>query len=161
VKVPGERAAGATARRVALTLASAEATQALGARLGRLARPGDVFALHGDLGAGKTCLVQGIARGLGVTTPVTSPTFILVAEHAGRLPLLHVDLYRTESLAEVRALGLEDLVGREAVTVIEWAERAGLLLPPETVHVRIDGVGDEPRRVEIEGLPEDWEVATA
>lgn len=149
-----EPAAGGGA--VAITCPTAEATQALAAGIGRRAGPGTVIALSGDLGAGKTCFIQGLASGLGVATPVTSPTFVMIAEHAGRLPLYHVDLYRTESLAEIRALGLDELLHGEGVTAIEWAEKAGPLLPPRTVRVRIAGAGDEPRTVEIAGAPPDW-----
>jgi tRNA threonylcarbamoyladenosine biosynthesis protein TsaE len=116
-------------------------------------------ALYGELGAGKTCFVQGLAEGLGAEGPVTSPTFILIAEHQGRLlTLYHVDLYRTESLIEIRALGLEDLLGGPGVTVIEWAEKAEPLLPADCVRVRIHGMGDEPRVIEIDGLPPDVTV---
>jgi tRNA threonylcarbamoyladenosine biosynthesis protein TsaE len=141
---------------VTVTCGSAGATQALAERIGRRARPGTVIALSGDLGAGKTCFIQGLAAGLDVETPVTSPTFVMIAEHAGRLPLYHVDLYRTESLAEIRALGLDELLGDAGVTAIEWAEKAEPLLPPGTVRVRISGAGDEPRTIEIEGAPPDW-----
>ena len=121
-------------------------------RLGRLVRPGDVLALHGDLGAGKTCLVQGLAAGLGVAEPITSPTFILIAEYAGRLPLYHVDLYRTERPEEVRGLGLEDLLGGDGVTVIEWGDKAEALLAIGSIRVSIHGVGDDPRQIHVEGL---------
>jgi tRNA threonylcarbamoyladenosine biosynthesis protein TsaE len=133
------------------TTERASDTRALAARLARAARPGDVVALYGDLGAGKTCFVQGFAAGLGVTGPVTSPTFIMVAEHAGRLPLYHVDLYRTERLEEIRALGLEELFDGDGVTVVEWAEKAESLLPERALRVRILGVGDEPRTIEVTG----------
>jgi tRNA threonylcarbamoyladenosine biosynthesis protein TsaE len=151
-------AAGCAARggAVTVTCPSAETTRALAAGIGRRAEPGTVIALSGDLGAGKTCFIQGLAAGLGVETPVTSPTFVMIAEHAGRLPLYHVDLYRTESLAEIRALGLEELLDGGGVTAIEWAEKAELLLPPRTVHVRIRGAGDEPRIVHIAGAPAEW-----
>jgi tRNA threonylcarbamoyladenosine biosynthesis protein TsaE len=149
-----EPAAGGGA--VAIVCLTAAATQALAAGIGRHAEPGTVIALSGDLGAGKTCFIQGLASGLGVATPVTSPTFVMIAEHAGRLPLYHVDLYRTESLAEIRALGLDELLHGDGVTAIEWAEKAGPLLPPRTVRVRIAGAGNEPRTVEIEGAPPDW-----
>ena len=153
------RAAGVEPRAAArFTAETAEATRELGARLGRAARPGDVLALYGDLGAGKTCFVQGVAAGLGVSEPVTSPTFILIAEYAGRLPLYHVDLYRTGSLEEIAALGLEELFDGDGVTVVEWAEKAEPILPPRAVRVRIHGVGDEPREVEIEGLRPGWEA---
>ena len=139
-----------------LSCASIEATQGLAARIARCATPGTVLALSGDLGAGKTCFIQGLAAGLGVEGPVTSPTFIMVAEHAGRLPLYHVDLYRTESLGEIRRLGLEEMLDGAGVTAIEWAERAEPLLPPRTVRIHISGAGDEPRVVEIDGIPRDW-----
>jgi tRNA threonylcarbamoyladenosine biosynthesis protein TsaE len=136
-----------------LTAASAEATREIGAALGRAAGPGDVLALSGDLGAGKTCLVQGVAAGLGAAGPVTSPTFILVNEHVGRLVLYHVDLYRTDSLEEIRALGLEELFDGDGLTVVEWAEKAEAILPPRAVWVRIQGAGDEPRGIDLEGPP--------
>ena len=135
---------------------SAEATRGLAEAIGRRVGPGAVLALGGDLGAGKTCFIQGLAAGLGVETPVTSPTFVMIVEHAGRLPLYHADLYRTESLAEIRALGLEELMGGDGVTAIEWAEKAEALLPARTIHVRLRGAGDEPREIELEGVPADW-----
>ena len=144
--VPGETA---PAR---FTAGRASETQDLATRLARVARPGDVVALYGDLGAGKTCFVQGFAAGLGVSGPVTSPTFIMIAEHAGRLPLYHVDLYRTERLDEIRALGLEELFDGDGVTVVEWAEKAEPLLPERALRVRILGVGDEPRTIEVTGV---------
>ncbi|MGH7321756.1 MAG: tRNA (adenosine(37)-N6)-threonylcarbamoyltransferase complex ATPase subunit type 1 TsaE [Candidatus Rokuibacteriota bacterium] len=134
------------------------ATREIGVRLGRQAQRGDVVALYGDLGVGKTCLIQGFAVGLGVEAPVTSPTFILIAEHRGRLPLYHVDLYRTEHLDEVRALGLDELIDGDGVTVIEWGDKAEPLLPRRCIRVRIHGVGDERRQIELEGLPSDWRI---
>ena len=128
---------------------SPEATAAAGERLGARLEPGDVVALTGVLGAGKTCFVQGLARGLGVTTPATSPTFVLVNEYRGRLPVHHVDVYRTHSLTELLDLGLEDLLAGDGVTVVEWADRCEPLLPPRTIRVHIEGVGDEPRRITI------------
>jgi tRNA threonylcarbamoyladenosine biosynthesis protein TsaE len=153
---PGAADLPAAGGAVTITCGSPEATQALAAAIGRRAEPGTVIALSGDLGAGKTCFIQGLASGLGVATYVTSPTFVMIAEHAGRLPLYHVDLYRTESLAEIRALGLDELLDGEGVTAIEWAEKADALLPDRMVRVRIRGAGAEPRAVEIEGAPADW-----
>jgi tRNA threonylcarbamoyladenosine biosynthesis protein TsaE len=127
-----------------------EETAAAGERLGRTLRPGDVVALYGELGSGKTCLVQGLVRGLGVSTGATSPTFVLVNEYRGRLPVHHVDAYRTGSLTELMDLGLLDLVGGDGVTLVEWADRAEPLLPARTVRVRIEGVGDEPRAITID-----------
>jgi tRNA threonylcarbamoyladenosine biosynthesis protein TsaE len=129
-------------------------TEALGATLGRLLRPGDVLALVGDLGAGKTCLTRGIARGLGIDEPVTSPTFILVAEYltSAGFPLYHADCYRLEqAAAEAQAIGLDELLLDAGVAVVEWAERIEPLLPAD--HLRISlSVLDENRR-ELEFAP--------
>jgi tRNA threonylcarbamoyladenosine biosynthesis protein TsaE len=124
-------------------------TEAAGEALGRTLGPGDVVALTGELGAGKTCFIQGMVRGLGVTTPATSPTFVLVNEYRGRLPVHHVDAYRTTGAVELADIGLEELMGGEGVTVIEWGEKAAPLLPDRTIHVHIAGVGDEPREITI------------
>lgn len=131
---------------------SPEETEAAGERLGRTLGRGDVVALVGELGAGKTCFVQGLVRGLGVTTRATSPTFVLINEYRGRLPVYHVDAYRTESLAELQDLGLPELFAGDGVTVVEWADKLVPLLPPGTVEVLIEGVGDEPRTITIRTL---------
>ena len=120
-------------------------TRAVGARLGSAAEAGDVIALVGPLGAGKTELARGIARGLEVEEPVSSPSFILVAEHAGRLPLFHVDCYRLAGAEDALAAGILDDRAAEGVTVIEWAERLGAALPPGRLEIVIDGAGDAPR----------------
>ena len=128
---------------------SAETTQAAGARLAAELGPGDVVALTGELGAGKTCFTQGLARGLGVSGRAVSPTFVLINEYRGRLPVHHVDAYRTSSLTELLDLGLEDLFGGDGVTIVEWADKLAPLLPPRTVRVHIEGVGDEPRVITV------------
>jgi tRNA threonylcarbamoyladenosine biosynthesis protein TsaE len=128
---------------------SAEETEALGARFAESLGPGDVVALTGELGAGKTCFTQGLARGLGVARRAVSPTFVLVNEYRGRVPVHHVDAYRTESLAELLDLGLEEMFAGDGVTIVEWADKLLPLLPAHTVHVHIEGVGDEPRVVRI------------
>ena len=128
---------------------SPEETHAVGVRLAERLGPGDVVALTGELGAGKTCFTQGLARGLGVTGRVVSPTFVLVNEYRGRLPVHHVDAYRTESLTELLDLGLDELFSGDGVTVVEWADKLLPLLPARTIHVHIEGVGDEPRIVTI------------
>ncbi|HLY31933.1 MAG TPA: tRNA (adenosine(37)-N6)-threonylcarbamoyltransferase complex ATPase subunit type 1 TsaE [Ktedonobacterales bacterium] len=107
----------------ALISHSVAETQRLGALLGELLAPGDMILLQGDLGAGKTALTQGIARGMGVATTVNSPTFTILKEYVGRLPLYHFDLYRIESPDEVMALGFEDYFGGDGVSVVEWAVR--------------------------------------
>ena len=129
---------------------SPEETQVIGARLGARLRPGAVIACTGELGAGKTCFLQGLARGLGVTGAVTSPTFVLINQYRGRLPVYHLDAYRTGSLTELAELGLEEMLHGEGVTVIEWADKLLPLLPARTIHVSISGLGDEPRRIVIE-----------
>jgi len=133
-----------------LTTTTPEQTAACGAALGRTLGAGDVVALYGELGSGKTCFVQGLVRGLDVAAPATSPTFVLVNEYRGRLPVHHVDAYRIATLTELMDLGFLDLMGGDGVTLLEWAERAEPLLPPRVVRVRIDGVGDEPRAITID-----------
>lgn len=137
-------------RAARLTAATPEETAAAGEALGRTLGPGDVVALYGELGAGKTCFTQGLAGGLDVGAWATSPTFVLVNEYRGRLPVHHVDAYRTTSLTELVDLGLLDLLGGDGVTIVEWADKAEPLLPARAVRVRIDGVGDEPRVIAIE-----------
>jgi tRNA threonylcarbamoyladenosine biosynthesis protein TsaE len=127
-----------------------EETQAEGEALGRRLGPGAVVALTGELGAGKTCFIQGLVRGLGVASPATSPTFVLVNEYRGRVPVHHVDLYRLDTLAEMADLGLDELFAGRGVTMVEWADKLGPLLPVDAVRVHIDGVGDEPRRITID-----------
>jgi tRNA threonylcarbamoyladenosine biosynthesis protein TsaE len=133
---------------------SAQETQALGERLGARLGGGDVVACIGSLGAGKTCFLQGLARGLGVTADVTSPTFVLINQYRGRLPVYHVDAYRTGSLAELVDLGLEEMLHGEGVTIVEWADKLLPLLPPRTITVTIAGLGDEPRQIELAGPAE-------
>jgi tRNA threonylcarbamoyladenosine biosynthesis protein TsaE len=124
-------------------------TAAAGARLGERLGPGDVVALTGELGAGKTSFVQGLVRALGVTAGATSPTFVLVNEYRGRLPIHHVDVYRVDTLTELIDIGLEELMDGEGVTVIEWADRMEPLLPARTIRVHIEGVGEEPRHITV------------
>ncbi len=114
-------------------------TRRLGELLGRRLEAGDVVALFGRLGAGKTCFAQGVARGLGVDDDVvvTSPSFVIVGEYRGRHPFYHLDLYRLGDAAEIHALGLEEYVGGEGVTILEWAQKARWLLGPGTVRVWI------------------------
>jgi tRNA threonylcarbamoyladenosine biosynthesis protein TsaE len=136
---------------VEIVSASAEMTEAAGERLGATLGPGAVVALTGELGAGKTCFVQGLVRGLGASVRATSPTFVLVNEYVGRVPIHHVDAYRTDSMTELIDLGLLEMVGGEGVTVIEWADKLTPLLPPDAIRVHIAGVGDEPRTITIRG----------
>lgn len=106
---------------------------------------GTVIALHGELGSGKTCLVRGLARGLNVSGQVHSPTFTLINEYKGRLPLYHLDLYRLKNPRDVWEIGLENYLPGDGITAIEWPERAGSLLPPDTIHVFLEH-GDNPEQ---------------
>ena len=124
-------------------------TQAAGERLAARLRPGAVVACIGELGAGKTCFIQGLARGLGVTSEVTSPTFVLVNLYRGRVPVYHLDAYRTASLTELVDIGVEEMFHGDGVTVVEWADKLRPLLPAGAITVTISGLGDEPRRIAI------------
>ena len=129
---------------------SADETERVGERLGRRLVPGDVVALRGELGAGKTCFIRGLARGLGVTQGVSSPTFVIVNQYTGRMPVFHIDAYRTESLTELLDIGFDEYVSGDSVTVIEWSDKLEPLLPPGAIRVRVSGLGDEPRTIRID-----------
>ena len=116
---------------------SPEETWKLAAELAGGLGPGTVIALHGDLGAGKTCFIQGYAAALGIDEPVTSPTYTIIGEYEGRLPLHHIDLYRLSGPEEALGLGLEEYFDINGITAIEWAERADGLLPPDLLHIQI------------------------
>ena len=110
----------------------------MGRVMGILAQPGDVYLLEGPLGAGKTCLVQGFARGLEVTSFVRSPTFVLMARHQGRLTLHHIDLYRLSDPVEAWDLGIDEQLFDEGVCMVEWADRAGDIFPEGCLWVHLD-----------------------
>lgn len=116
---------------------SPEETWVLAAGLADELDPGTVIALHGDLGAGKTCFIQGYAAALGIDEPITSPTYTLIGEYEGRLPLHHIDLYRLSGPEEALGLGLEEYFDANGITAIEWAERAEGLLPSDMLHIQI------------------------
>lgn len=126
-------------------------TERLGERLGRAARAGDVLALWGELGAGKTVLARGVASGLGIDPDeVTSPTFIILHEHAsGRLPLFHLDLYRLAQ-SDLGTTGWEEALDGGGVTVIEWPDRAGDQLPVDRLDVRLEHIAESKRRVVLD-----------
>jgi tRNA threonylcarbamoyladenosine biosynthesis protein TsaE len=128
------------------TTTSAEHTRALGAALGGILRPGDVVVLAGDLGAGKTTFAQGVARALGVVERVTSPTFTIVHEHDGRVPLAHVDVYRLGSLGELYDLGFEEVIDEGRVTLVEWGDMVARALPTDRLMVRLELVADDDER---------------
>ncbi len=124
------------------------ATFRLGRRMAGTLGPGSVVAICGELGSGKTVLVQGICAGLGVTGFVTSPTFTLIQEYHGRLPVYHFDLYRLENLREIEDLDLEGYFESGGVSLIEWAERAGPLLPEGLIEIAIDRVTEKGEMLE-------------
>jgi tRNA threonylcarbamoyladenosine biosynthesis protein TsaE len=126
-----------------------ETTRALGAALAAAAEPGDLLSLVGDLGAGKTQFAKGFGAGFGVTATINSPSFVLMAEYAGRLPLFHIDLYRLGDAADAMASGLLDDRQADGVTLVEWGERLGNALPADRLDVLIEGTGDEPRLIRI------------
>lgn len=126
-----------------------DATSALGRALAVVAEAGDLVCLWGDLGAGKTHLAKAFGAALGVTETITSPSFILMAEYEGRLPLFHIDPYRLASAEDALAGGLIDERQATGVTLVEWPERLGDALPLDRLDVRIDGTGDEPRTITL------------
>jgi tRNA threonylcarbamoyladenosine biosynthesis protein TsaE len=135
---------------------SPEQTQKLGVRLGELALPGDVFLLTGELGAGKTCLTQGIAWGLGIKEYALSPSFVIMRELYGRLPLYHIDLYRLDRIEESLDLGLDDYLYGRGVCVVEWADKALSILPPKHLLIKIGYLSDASRSFQIEAQGEHY-----
>lgn len=139
---------------------TAEDTREVGEALSALLRARDVVILTGELGAGKTTLVQGVARGLGVEAAVSSPTFTLIKEYDGILDIAHVDVYRLDRLQDVVDLGLDELAGSEGVTLVEWGDVVEQLLPPD--RLRVELVPDDPthegevRRISLAGEGASW-----
>ncbi len=133
---------------------SEQETEALGAALAEKLGPGDVVAYRGDLGAGKTAFTRGLARGLGCTGRVTSPTFTIVNEYEGRVPLFHFDLYRLGDEEELWDIGWEDYLGRGGVCAVEWSESCPGAIPPEAVTVTIRRCPENEnwRRITAEGV---------
>lgn len=129
---------------------SPEQTQRLGTNLGKLAQAGDVFLLCGDLGSGKTCLTQGIAWGLDVKEYAFSPSFVLVREYSGRLPLYHMDLYRLDHIEEIVDLGLDEYFYGDGVCAVEWAEKGWPVLPQENLLIKLSHVSDTERSLSLE-----------
>jgi tRNA threonylcarbamoyladenosine biosynthesis protein TsaE len=136
------------ARAAGVLSESPDATFRLGRGMAGTLGPGSVVAIRGELGSGKTVLVQGICSGLGVTGFVTSPTFTLIQEYHGRLPVYHFDLYRLENLREIEDLDMTGYFESGGVSLIEWAERAGPLLPKGRIEVAIDRVGEKGKILE-------------
>ncbi|MEY2477797.1 MAG: tRNA threonylcarbamoyladenosine biosynthesis protein TsaE [Actinomycetota bacterium] len=141
---------------------SADDTRELGAAVAGVVTRGDVVLLAGDLGAGKTTLTQGFARGLGVTEQVTSPTFVLMRPYDGRLPIVHVDAYRLEHLQEVIDLGLPELLDDGAVAIIEWGDVVAPALPPDFLELRLEyREGEDERDVHLRIAGPRWAARKA
>jgi len=138
-----------TALRRRIVSPDPETTRLVAAALARAARPGDLICLRGDLGAGKTQFAKGFAEGLGVEATVNSPSFVLMAEYEGRLPLFHLDLYRLVDAADVVAGGLLDERQETGATLIEWPERMAAALPEGRLEVVFTGTGEDPRVLDI------------
>ncbi|MBI2371141.1 MAG: tRNA (adenosine(37)-N6)-threonylcarbamoyltransferase complex ATPase subunit type 1 TsaE [Deltaproteobacteria bacterium] len=146
---------GLASAELVVRTAGPEETRALGRALGARLFPGSVVALRGPLGSGKTCLVQGLAEGLGVGPELpVSPSFILVAEYQGRLPLYHLDLYRLKQRSEVDELGYREYLYGEGVAVVEWADRVPEILPEARLEVALEFAGGDARTVVLVGTGE-------
>ena len=128
---------------------SAEQTLGLGEKIGSFLRPGDIIALQGTLAAGKTTITKGIARALGITEDITSPTFTLISVYEGRVPLYHMDVYRLEGSADFSDLGAEEMLYGSGVCVIEWSEKIMDELPSRTIVIKLS-TENEKRTVTIE-----------
>ncbi|NTV14853.1 MAG: tRNA (adenosine(37)-N6)-threonylcarbamoyltransferase complex ATPase subunit type 1 TsaE [Desulfobulbaceae bacterium] len=141
-----------------LTLPSLAATARLGCHLGELLQPGDLILLTGPLGAGKTTLTQAIGQGCGVPTDcyITSPTFSLLHEYPGRLPLYHLDLYRLGSEEEIEELGFLDYLYGQGATVIEWPDRLGRLRPASYLELELAYAGETGRTAQLTAMGEQW-----
>ncbi len=135
--------------RLELISHSPEQTQKFGVRIGELALAGDTFLLVGALGTGKTCLTQGIAWGLNIKEYALSPSFVIVRELYGRLPLYHIDLYRLEHIEEIAELGLDDYLYGNGVCVVEWAEKGLEILPTEHLLIEISYLSDTERSFQL------------
>jgi tRNA threonylcarbamoyladenosine biosynthesis protein TsaE len=141
---------------------STDETLALAGSVGELLRAGDVVSLAGDFGAGKTVFARGVARALGVSDPVVSPSFTIVREYEGRVPVVHVDIYRIERFQELHDIGFEEVVRDDAVTLVEWGDVIDGLLPSDRLEVRLAaGSADDERVIEIEGHGRSWRARAA
>ena len=124
-----------------------------GEKLGRKLLAGDVVALYGGLGAGKTAFTRGLAAGLGIDMHVSSPTFTIVNEYPGKIPLFHFDMYRLNSADELFDIGWDDYLERGGVCAVEWSEKVPGAFPPETITVKLEHIGGDKRELKISGKP--------
>lgn len=139
-------------------LRNEEETLEFGRMIGKNMEEGILVCLNGDLGAGKTCLTKGIAQGLEIEEDVTSPTFILVEEYEGRLPLYHFDVYRIDDPEELYFIGFEEYLGKEAVVIIEWSSRIEEILPIERLDIDISRTGEDEREITLSAVGETAEA---
>jgi len=146
-----------------IELSTLQRTESLGTVLGKIAEPGDIITLAGTLGAGKTALTQYIGRGLGIDPRIyiTSPTFSLLHEYQGRIPLYHMDLYRLGSKEEIESLGFPEYFYGHGLTVIEWPERLGSLMPAERLHIELVISGENSRTAHLIAHGELWQKKVA
>lgn len=135
-----------------------EETRRLGEELSKLVIPGDLFALYGELGAGKTCFIQGISRGLGVKEGVTSPSFTIINEYQGKIPIYHFDLFRLNSIEEFLDLGYEEYFYGKGLTVIEWAEKVEPLLPADHLRIEIEFINYQQRKISFKSIHERYRI---
>ncbi len=143
--------------RLEIGTTSPDETREVGAALAAVLVPGDVVSLTGDLGAGKTCLVQGAARALGATEPIVSPSFVLVREYRGTMPIYHVDVYRLDRMQEVIDLGFEDLLDPSGVVFVEWGSAIEALLPDARLEVELTADPEtDARRLVVTGQGPVW-----
>jgi tRNA threonylcarbamoyladenosine biosynthesis protein TsaE len=144
-----------TAETTRVVTEDAEGTRIFGERFSRRLDPGDVVALYGGLGSGKTTLAQGICRGLGVREVVNSPTFTIVNEYHGRCPVYHLDCYRLEGAEDLLGLGCEEYFYGSGVCLIEWAEKAAEVLPSRRFEVYLEPIGKGRREIVVKAVMED------
>jgi tRNA threonylcarbamoyladenosine biosynthesis protein TsaE len=136
---------------------SVEDTRALAAAVSSLLRPGDLVLLSGDLGTGKTAFAQGLATGLGISERVTSPAFVLARTYTGRLPLVHIDVYRLDHVQELIDMGIAEIVDSGGVTLIEWGEVVRPVVPPDLLEVWLEeGVSDDERSITLTPVGSSW-----
>lgn len=137
-----------------MTLTDAKMTEELGRRVGKALRPGDIIAFYGGLGAGKTTFIRGLAEGMGLSARVSSPTFTIVNEYLGPVPLFHFDMYRLSGEDELFEIGWEDYLDRGGVCAVEWSENVEEIFPEGTIRIAIEKISDNERKIEITGLEE-------
>lgn len=142
---------------IELATKSADDTREVAATVASVSRGGDLVLLAGELGSGKTAFTQGFGRGLGVREPITSPTFTLMHEYEGRVPLLHVDVYRLDHLQEIVDLGITELVDDDRIAIVEWGDVAEPVLPPDFLEVQLSyGDGDDDRHLRLRAVGSKW-----